>query len=232
MWWIGLIIFGVLTMKCWSQHERERASIFGLLGLISMINVVWLVITIVIAIVLVVLDRYYWVYDVDITGACFTLLIVAFIIYGVVDLKMNPPPPDGIFTIGNPTVEEVRYDILGGNDTTVVNGDVSGHFFYGFGSVSGGVSEDRVKKIYYPGTNAEGENIAIPKTVKESETEIVLFSDDTASEYLLEIVTTQQYMERKRFREPQEQYFEDVSRRYKLYLRESTFNNKVVLDGK
>ena len=52
------------------------------------------------------------------------------------------------------------------------------------------------------------------------------------SEYLLETITTQQYMERKRGRNPKEQYFEDVLRKYKLYVRESTFNNKVVLDGK
>jgi len=147
-------------------------------------------------------------------------------------MKKHPPELEGIFPIGNPTVEEVRYDILGGNDTTEVNGGVSGHFWHGFGSVSGSISEYSFYKIYYLGTNVEGENIAIPKTVKESETEVVICPDDMESEYLLEIVTTQQYMERKRFREPEEQYFEDVSRRYKLYLRESTFNNKVVLDGK
>ena len=110
----------------------------------------------------------------------------------------------------------------------MVNGSVSGHFFHGYGSVSGSISEDNFYKIYYPGMNADGEKIAIPKIVKEIETEVVICPDDMQSEYLLEIVTKQQYMERKY---QKEQYFEDVSRRYKLYVRESTFNNKVVLDG-
>ena len=231
MRWIGFIIFGVLTVKCWSHRERKWAFMFGLLGLISMINVIWLVLTIVIAIVLDVWQRICWWSDDVIEVGCILLLSVG-LIYGIVDLKMNPPPPDGIFPIGNSTVEEVRYDILGGNDTTMVNGGVSGYFFHGIGSVSGSISEESFYKIYYPGTNAEGENIAIPKTVKESETEVVLCPDDMQSEYLLETITTQQYMERKRGRNPKEQYFEDVLRKYKLYVRESTFNNKVVLDGK
>ena len=214
MRWIGFIIFGALTVKCWSHCERKWASMFGLLGLISMINVVWLVLTIVIAIVLDVWQRICWWSDDVIEVGCILLLSVG-LIYGIVDLKMNPPPPDGIFPIGNSMVEEVRYDILGG-----------------IGSVSGSISEESFYKIYYPGTNAEGENIAISKTVKESETEVVLCPDDMQSEYLLETIITQQYMERKRGRNPKEQYFEDVLRKYKLYVRESTFNNKVVLDGK
>ena len=161
--------------------------------------------------------------------AFYALLIlgVVFAAIGKHDVE-SKKQPQGIFTIGNPIVEEIRYEILGGNDTPSVFGSASGHFFHGYGSVSGSISEDSFYKIYYPGTNADGEKIAIPKIVKEIETEVVICPDDMQSEYLLEIVTTQQYMERKY---QKEQYFEDVSRRYKLYVRESTFNNKVVLDG-
>ena len=224
MWCIGLIIFGVLTIKCCSQLEYGSAFVFGFLGLISMIDEVWLVTAIVLAIAFGVLrkieDNPMFIFSI--------LFFIGSITFGIVNYKVNPPLPNGIFSIGNPTVEEIRYDILGGNEKTMVNGSVSGHFFHGYGSVSGSISEDNFYKIYYPGTNADGEKIAIPKIVKEIETEVVLCPNDMESEYLLEIVTTQQYMERKY---QEEQYFDDVSRRYKLYVRESTFNNKVVLDG-
>ena len=223
MWCISLIIFGVLIMKCWSQREYGSAFMFGALGLFSMINEVCFVTAIVLAIVFGGMRKK------SHPMLIFSVLwIVGIFTFDIVDLEVNPPLPNGIFSIGNPTVEEIRYDILGGNDMTLVNGSVSGHFFHGYGSVSGSISEDSFYKIYYPGTNADGEKIAIPKIVKEIETEVVICPDDMQSEYLLEIVTTQQYMERKY---QKEQYFEDVSRRYKLYVRESTFNNKVVLDG-
>ena len=180
-------------MKCWSQREYGSAFMFGALGLFSMINEVCFVTAIVLAIVFGVMRK---TCDDPMLIFCILFLIGLFTACAV-NVKVNPPLPNGIFSIGNPTVEEIRYEILGGNDTTRVSGSVSGHFFHGYGSVSGSISEDSFYKIYYPGTNADGEKIAIPKIVKEIETEVVLCPNDMESEYLLEIVTTQQYMERK-----------------------------------
>lgn len=227
MAWIGLIISAVLCWVCFRKDKEFLAILSGILAFAfasEISEILVIVMLIVIAIFLMVRDDD----DCHCWGIIFLIiaLVLGFCSY------VDGLPPEGVFPIGNPTIYETRYEILGGNDTTSVSGSVSGHLYCGGGSISGSVWEDSFYKIYYPGTNAEGENIAIPKTVKESETEIVLLPDDTESECLIETATTQQYMERKRGRNPEEQYFEDVSYKYKLYVKKSTFSNKVVLDGK
>ena len=123
----------------------------------------------------------------DLSFNCFTeyewkkgiaLLVIAVIcLYGAVwFMEMN-----GTTEVGSPIVEETRYEILGGSDTTRISGSISGGLFH----ITGKISEDSFYKIYYPSVNSDGEDIAVPLTVKENQTEIVFLPDDAQNEYLL-----------------------------------------------
>ena len=129
--------------------------------------------------------------------------------------------------VGSPIVEETRYEILGGNDTTRVSGSISGNLFH----ITGSISEDSFYKIYYPSVNSDGEDIAVPLTVKENQTEIVFLPDDAQNEYLLKLTTTQLYEYKNKDIYGDEQWSETKSVRYKLYVKRETFNNKIVIDG-
>lgn len=226
MAWIGLIIGVILCWVCFTKDKDFFAFLFGFLTFASASEI-----SEILAVDMFIIIAFFLMVRNDDCHCWGIILLSITLVLGFCS-NVAGLTSEGVFTIGNPTIEETRYEILGGNDTTRVSGSVSGYLYCGGGSISGSIWEDSFYKIYYLGTNAEGENIAIPKNVKESETEIVLCPNDTESEYLIETVTTQQYMERKWGRNPEEQYFEDVSYKYKLYVRESTFNNKVVLDGK
>ncbi len=126
--------------------------------------------------------------------------------------------------VGSPIVEETRYEILGGTDTTRVSGSISGGVFYETGSAS----EENLYKIYYSSTNSDGEDIVVPKTVKESQTEIVFLPDEAQDEYLLKIITKQRYGYKDIMGDKQLVKTESV--KYKLYVTRETFNNKVVID--
>ena len=133
----------------------------------------------------------------------------------------------GTIEVGSPIVEETRYEILGGNDTTRVSGSISGSLFH----ITGSISEDSFYKIYYPSVNSDGEDIAVPLTVKENQTEIVFLPDDAQNEYLLKLTTTQLYENKNKDIYGDEQWSETKSVRYKLYVKRETFNNKIVIDG-
>ena len=133
----------------------------------------------------------------------------------------------GTIEVGSPVVEETRYEILGGNDTTRVSGSISGSLFH----ITGSISEDSFYKIYYPSVNSDGEDIAVPLTVKENQTEIVFLPDDAQNEYLLKLTTTQLYEYKNKDIYGDEQWSETKSVRYKLYVKRETFNNKIVIDG-
>ena len=133
----------------------------------------------------------------------------------------------GTIEVGSPIVEETRYEILGGNDTTRVSGSISGNLFH----ITGSISEDSFYKIYYPSVNSDGEDIAVPLTVKENQTEIVFLPDDAQNEYLLKLTTTQLYEYKNKDIYGDEQWSETKSVRYKLYVKRETFNNKIVIDG-
>ena len=129
--------------------------------------------------------------------------------------------------VGSPIVEETRYDILGGTDTTRVSGSVSGGLFH----ITGSVSEDCFYKIFYPSVNSDGEDIAVPLTVKENQTEIIFLPDNAQNEYLLKLTTKQLYERRNTNIYGDEQWYNTISVRYKLYVKKETFNNKIVIDG-
>ncbi len=129
--------------------------------------------------------------------------------------------------VGSPIIEETQYEILGGTDTTRVSGSISASFFY----VTSSVSEESLYKIYYLSTNSDGEDIAVPKAVKESQTEIVFLPDDVQNEYLLELITKQRYEYKDKNIMGDEQWVRTESVKYKLYVTRETFNNKVVIDG-
>ncbi|MBO5179119.1 MAG: hypothetical protein J6B87_02075 [Clostridia bacterium] len=137
-------------------------------------------------------------------------------------MKMN----DAI-EVGSPIVEETRYDILGGTDTTRVSGSVSGGLFH----ITGSVSEDCFYKIFYPSVNSNGEDIAVPLTVKENQTEIVFLPDNAQNEYLLKLTTKQLYERRNTNIYGDEQWYNTISVKYKLYVKKETFNNKIIIDG-
>lgn len=229
-WWIFLSICVILFLICWTVADGDFfwPFIFGgvilvFLTRIGMPGVVFVCACVVLWRIIFNVKRCLGMF------VCSVLILIGGLCF--FDISTRNKEPEGTFLIGNPIVQESRYEILAGNDTTRVDGSVSGYFYWGSGSVSGSISEDSFYKIYYLGTNAEGENIAIPKIIKENETQVVLCPDDTECEYLIETVTTQQYVERKWYRYSEERYFEDVLCKYKLYVRESTFNNKVVLDS-
>lgn len=133
----------------------------------------------------------------------------------------------GTIEVGSPIVEETRYDILGGTDTTRVSGSVSGGLFH----ITGSVSEDCFYKIFYPSVNSDGEDIAVPLTVKENQTEIIFLPDNAQNEYLLKLTTKQLYERRNTNIYGDEQWYNTISVRYKLYVKKETFNNKIVIDG-
>lgn len=133
----------------------------------------------------------------------------------------------GTIEVGSPIVEETRYEILGGNDTTRVSGSISGGLFH----ITGSISENSFYKIYYPSVNSDDEDIAVPLTVKENQIEIVFLPDDAQNEYLLKFTTTQLYEYKNKDIYGDEQWSETKSVRYKLYVKRETFNNKIVIDG-
>ena len=155
-------------------------------------------------------------------GTFLLFTIILFLFLGSISLTSTAK-------VGSPIVEETRYEILGGSDTTRVSGSISGNIFY----VTGSVSEDSFFKIYYPGVNSDGEEIAIPFTVKENQVEIVILPDDTDSEYLLQITTKQwyEYDFKNKILTIEEPWCKTESVRYKLYVRQDTFNNKITIDG-
>lgn len=151
------------------------------------------------------------------------IVLLAICLYSATSImKMN----DAI-EVGSPIVEETRYDILGGTDTTRISGSVSGGLFH----ITGSVSENSFYKIFYPSVNSDGENIAVPLTVKESQTEIVFLPDDAQNEYLLEFTTMQLSEHKNKNIYGDEQWYNTISVRYKLYVKRETFNNKIVIDG-
>ena len=129
--------------------------------------------------------------------------------------------------VGSPIVAETRYDILGGADTTRISGSVSGGLFH----ITGSVSENNYYKIFYPSVNSDDEEIAVPLTIKENQTEIVFLPDDAQNEYLLELTTMQLYEYKYANIYGDEQWYNTISVRYKLYVKKETFNNKIVIDG-
>ena len=169
----------------------------------------------------------------ELSADCFTkhewkISIVLLAIAGIcLDVAFSIIETTGTIEVGSPIVEETRYEILGGNDTTRVSGSISGNLFH----ITGSISEDSFYKIYYPSVNSDGEDIAVPLTVKENQTEIVFLPNDAPNEYLLKLTTTQLYEYKNKDIYGDEQWSETKSVRYKLYVKRETFNNKIVIDG-
>lgn len=129
-----------------------------------------------------------------------------------------------IVRIEEPVVEQYKYEVLGGSDTTRISGTITGVRY-----IRGNVSEGDYYKIYYAKQDGNGETIAVPITVSEKATTVVLMPDAEAGpEYLLE--TVEKYYKENRNVEPAELILDKTVYTYRLYVREDTFNG-IKLDG-
>lgn len=134
------------------------------------------------------------------------------------------PYSRNIVKIEDPVVEQYRYEVLGGSDTTRISGTITGVRY-----IRGNVSEGDYYKIYYAKKDENGEMIAVPITVSEKATTVVLMPDAEAGpEYLLE--TVEKYYKENRNVEPAELILDKTVYTYRLYVREDTFNG-IKLDG-
>lgn len=139
-------------------------------------------------------------------------------------LTEQDPYSRNIVKIEEPVVEQYRYEVLGGSDTTRISGTITGVRY-----IRGSVNEGDYYKIYYAKQDKTGETIAVPITVSEKATTVVLMPDAEAGpEYLLE--TVEKYYKENRNVEPAELIHDKTVYTYRLYVHEDTFNG-IKLDG-
>ncbi|MBO5179526.1 MAG: hypothetical protein J6B87_04185, partial [Clostridia bacterium] len=134
------------------------------------------------------------------------------------------PYSRNIVTIEEPVVEQRKYEVLGGSDTTRVSGAITGVRY-----IRGSVNEGDYYKIYYAKQDKNGEMIAVPITVSEKATTVVLMPEaEEGPEYLLE--TIERFYKENRNVEPAELILDETIHTYRLYVHEDTFNG-IKLDG-
>ncbi len=127
-----------------------------------------------------------------------------------------------IVTIEEPLIEEKRYDILAGSDIEFIDGD----FNLGYGKVN----SQSYYKIYYPEKRVEdGETIIVPMKLPANDVELVLLDETAEYDYLIEIKT--RYYKEDRNKEPYEKIFTKTVTKYKLYIRDVSFTNSVMING-
>ena len=103
------------------------------------------------------------------------------------------PYSRNIVSIEEPVVEQYRYELLGGSDTTKVSGTITSSLH----RIRGSVNEGDYYKIYYAKQDKNGEMIAVPITISEKATAVVLMPETEAGpEYLL--VTVKKYYKENR----------------------------------
>ena len=156
----------------------------------------------------------------------FVILIGSFVGFWHMHLRNTEQGPysRNIVSIEEPVITETKYEILGGSDTTRISGSITGVRY-----IRGSVNEGDYYKIYYAKQDKNGETIAVPITISEKATTVVLMPETEAGpEYLL--VTVKKYYKENRDVEPAELILDKTVYTYRLYVHEDTFNG-IKLDG-
>ena len=86
------------------------------------------------------------------------------------------PYSRNIVKIEEPVVKQYRYELLGGSDATKVSGTITGSLHL----IRGSVSEGDYYKVYYAKQDKNGEMIAVPITISEKATTVVLMPETEA----------------------------------------------------
>ena len=162
-----------------------------------------------------------------IAPVCFLVILIgSFVGFWHMHLRNTEQGPysRNIVSIEEPVITETKYEILGGSDTTRISGSITGVRY-----IRGSVNEGDYYKIYYAKQDKNGETIAVPITISEKATTVVLMPETEAGpEYLL--VTVKKYYKENRDVEPAELILDKTVYTYRLYVHEDTFNG-IKLDG-
>lgn len=150
-------------------------------------------------------------------GIIYTILYFAcaIVLFGIFSGKAQ-----NIIPIETPVIEEARYILC--EDDSENDDSILIHVIRNDG--------ENYYKFYYSSVNEDGEVEAIPYEISEDRVRIILHSngmEEADEDYLL--VTSTKYYKEDRNKEPPVVIGDSIVTEYKLYLRESTFENMTVV---
>ena len=217
---IGII--GLILCLC----TEDTWKVIGIMGMVN------LGIFVVSNIIYYVLDEMYCIF-IDTCSSIYAIIaLICIVVFVVINICTNSSnsteveniPTSNIVAVETPTIDVKYYELLSASDINLENTNEPDMLMYMPSK------EGNYYQFYYADKNEEGEVIAKPYKVMEADVELIIQSngvEDATSDYLLETTTT--YYEEDRSKRPAEKIVVSSETEYKLYLRDITFKNMIVV---
>ena len=225
---VSLIIFciSLVLFKC-------GEGIWKIIAVLGMLNFGAIVVALLIFLIITELLKFKVKTS---AGIYFVIYMIALVAVLISNLSDVPAPnlatespfvyynPANIVAVETPLVQEKHYELLNASDINSMNNDEPDMLMY-VPSANG-----NYYLFYYAAQNEEGEIIARPFKIFEDEVEVIIESngvEEATSDYLVE--TTIQYYNENRNKKPAEKLIYLTEKEYKLYLRDVTFKNMIIV---